>query len=205
MITRDALAGLDQDLRFAVRALGRTPGFTLVVIASLSIGLALTAVTAAAVNAYLIRALPYAAGERLFRVRYAPPGPWEPRGMTALDWRSVEDVVEFPITSSGETFYLADGAYSQSARGLRVGRGFIKGLGIRAALGRSLDEHDFGPANAERSALIGHALWRDRYGADPDVVGRLLRVDAEGSAGGSETLRIVGVLPPAFYFVRDSR
>ena len=124
--------------------------------------------------------------------------------MSSLDWRSVEDVVEFPITSAGETFYLADGPFAQSARGLRVGRGFIEGLGVRAALGRTLEGTDFQAAAIERNALLGDALWRERYAADPNIVGRTLRVDAE-EAEGPESFRIVGVLPPGFYFGRDSR
>ena len=204
MSTRDALAGLEQDLRFAVRTLARTPGLTIVAIASLTIGLGLTAVTTATVNAYLVASLPYAEADRLYRVRYAPPGPWEPRGISLLDWTSVKDVVEFPITSVGETLYLSDGGFAQSARGLRVGRGFIAGLGVRAALGRTLEGADFDAAGAQ-SALIGHGLWRDRYGADPDVIGRVISVEAESGRGAMETVRIVGVLPHGFYFGRDSR
>ena len=103
----DALA---RDLRFAARGLRRTPVFTLVAIVSLALGLALTTSTVSVVNAYLIRSLPYPEADRLYHVRYAPPGPWEPSGMTGLDWTSVEDVVEFPIAASGESFYLAAAA-----------------------------------------------------------------------------------------------
>jgi putative ABC transport system permease protein len=204
MATRDAFARLAQDVRFAVRALGRTPGFTLVAVASLAIGLALTAVTASTVNAYLLEPLPYAGSDRLFRVRYAPPGPWEPRGMSSLDWRSVADVVEFPITSASETFYLTGGGFAQSVRGLRVGRGFIEGLGVGAAPGRTLAPIDFG-ATGEMSALIGYALWRDRYGADPNVIGRVIRLEVESVGAEIETFRVVGVLPRDFHFGRDSR
>jgi hypothetical protein len=186
MSTRDALAGLDQDLRLAVRTLGRTPGFTIVAIASLTIGLALTAITTATVNAYLVESLPYAEADRLYRVRYAPPGPWESRGMSSLDWTSVGDVVEFPITSAGETFYLSDGGFAQSARGVRAGRGFIEGLGVRAALGRTLEAADFDAAGAQ-PALIGHGLWRERYGADPDVIGRIIQVEAESGRASDAT------------------
>lgn len=200
MIVRDTLA---QDLRFVVRGLARTPGFTVVAVASLAIGLALTAVTAAAVNAYLVEPLPYPESDRLYRVRYAPPGPWEPRGMSSLDWESVADVVEFPITSASETFYLTADGFAQSVRGLRVGHGFIEGLGVRAALGRTLEPIDFAAAT-EKPALIGHTLWRDRYGADPNVIGRLIRLETETADATIETRRVVGVLPRDFYFGRDS-
>ena len=192
---------LARELRHGLRSLRRSPGFTAVVVLSLALGFALTAPTVAVLNAYLIQSLPYPAADRLYRVRYAPPGPWEPRGMSSLDWTSVADVVEFPITAQNETFYLSDGEYAQSVRGLRVGRGFLEALGARAVFGRSLNEDDFSGPGA---ALIGHALWRDRYAADPAVIGRLVRADSERGGGTTESFRIVGVLPAAFYFGRDS-
>jgi putative ABC transport system permease protein len=193
-----------RDIRFAIRGLRRTPVFTLVATLSLALGLALTTSTVSVVNAYLIRSLPYPDADRLYHVRYAPPGPWEPRGMTGLDWQSVEDVVEFPVAASGESFYLSDGGYTLSVRGLRVTRGFVEGLGVSVATGRRFTEEDF-VAGSEPVALVGHSLWRDRFGSDPGTIGRVIRGEAESRPGSSETFRIVGVLPPGFYFGRDSR
>ena len=193
---------LVRDVRLAARALWRTPGFALGAVLSLALGFALAATAVAVSNAYLLRSQPYEAAERVYYLRYAPPGPWEPGGMTALDWRSVADVVEFAIASSGETFYLADGPYAQAARVRRVTAGFIGGLGVRAIAGRTLIATDF-QAAAEPVALIGHDLWRDRYGSDPVVIGRELQ--AENEAGRREHFRIVGVLPPNFYVGNDSR
>ena len=108
------------DLRLAIRGLSRAPVFTIVAISSLAIALALAASTVSVVNAYLIRSLPYPNADRLYHVRYAPPGPWEPSGMTGLDWTSVKDAVEYPIAASGESFYLTESGYTVSLRGLRV-------------------------------------------------------------------------------------
>jgi len=198
------LDALVRDFRFAARGLRRTPVYTVVVIGSLALGLALTTVMVSVVNAYLIRSLPYPAADRLYHVRYAPPGPWEPRGMTGLDWTSVEDVIEFPIASLGESFYLADGRYTVALRGLRVTRGFADGLGVSVAVGRRLLGEDFLPGS-ERVALIGHSLWRDRFGSDPGAIGRAIRVEAESRPGSPESFRIVGVIAPGFYYGRDSR
>jgi putative ABC transport system permease protein len=196
------LDALVRDVRFAARGLRRTPVFTLVATLSLALGLALTTSTVSVVNAYLIRSLPYPESDRLYHVRYAPPGPWEPSGMTALDWTSVTDVVEFPIAASGESFYLGDGGYTLSLRGMRVSRGFVEGLGVGVAAGRRLVEQDFA-AGSEPVALIGHALWRDRFGSDPGAIGRLVRGEAESRPGKPETFRVVGVLAPGFYYGRD--
>ena len=148
------LDSLERDSRFAYRTLRRTPGFTIVSVTSLAVGFALAASTVAVINAYLLRSLPYAAADRLYHVMYAPPGPWEPRGMSALDWASVDDAVEFPITASGETFYLMDSRYTQSVRGLRVARGFVEGLGVRTVLGHSGGLAPSGAVCELRGALL---------------------------------------------------
>jgi putative ABC transport system permease protein len=198
------LDAISRDVRFAVRGLRRTPAFTLVTISSLAVGLALAACTVSVVNAYLIRSLPYPNPQRLYHVMYAPPGPWEPRGMTALDWTSVGDVVEHAIAATGDTLTLADGGPAMSARAIRVRYGFVEGLEVHPSPGRALTEADFRPG-AERVVLIGAALWRDRFGSDPEIVGRLIRGEAESRPGSPESFRIAGVLAPGFYFGRDSR
>ena len=98
--------------------------------------------------------------------------------------------------------YLGDGGYMQSVRGVRVTRGFVEGLGVGVAAGRRLVAQDFA-AGSEPIALIGHALWRDRFGSDPGAIGRLIRAEAESRPGKAEAFRIVGVLAPGFYFGRD--
>ncbi len=193
--------GVSRDLRLAVRSLRAAPGFTIVTIFSLGLGLTLAASTVAVFNAYLIQPIPYAAPDRLYHVMYAPPGPLEPGGMSAFDWSSVRDVVEFPVTASGATLYLRGGGYARPARGLRVGKDFLTALGVRAVLGRTLSADDFGAG--EQPVMIGNALWRDRFGGDPSAIGQTFTTDVEES-GRTETFRVVGVLPPGFWFGRES-
>lgn len=197
------LDDITRDGRVAVGFLARSPGFAATAIGSLALGFVLLATTAAVVNAYLLRPLPYGgAPERLFHVRYAPPGPWEPAGLSAMNWDDVRDVVQFPVTAASETYYLTEGTYAQAARGLRAGRGFIEGLAVDAAVGRALDAGDYRAADAV--AMIGHDLWRTRYASDPEIVGRIVRLETESAAGAASTVRVVGVLQPDFYFGRDS-
>lgn len=192
-----------RDVRFAARGLRRTPVFTLVTIWSLALALALTACIVSVVNAYSIRALPYAEPERLYHVMYAPPGPWEPRGMTGLDWTSIADVIEDPIAASAEGVNLAEGGYVTATRALRVNRGFVEGLRVRVVIGRGLADADF-VAGSERPALIGYSLWRDRFGSDPGVIRRVVHGEPDSHPESPEAFHIVGVLPPGFYFGRDS-
>ncbi len=199
-----ALGELGRDFRYAARALRRTPGFTMAAVLSLGLGVALIACTLAVVNAYLIRSLPYPAAHRLYHVIYAPQGQPEPRGMSALDWKALSDVVEVADNSAVTRFYLSDGAYTQEAMGLLVAEGSLEGLGVRAAIGRSFETGDY-RVNAENVALIAHVLWRDRFGSDRNAVGRLFTTTSGGEEEGerTETYRIVGVLPPEFRYARD--
>src|SRR6185503_19628435 len=141
------------DLRFAFRQLLKNPGFTVTAIFSLALGLALTASTLAIVNAYLLRSLPYPTAQRVYHLRYAPIGPYEPRGMTGIDWKSLEDVVADSITSSGVTFYLKDDGSITRARGLQVSPGFLRGLGVQPMVGRTFAEGEFA-SGAEDVAVI---------------------------------------------------
>jgi putative ABC transport system permease protein len=197
------LDDLGRDVRLAARALRRTPAFTTIAVASLVLGLTLAAVTLAVTNAYLVRSLPYPAADRLYHVLYAPPGPFEPGGLSAMDWSSVADVVEHPITAAGETLYLSDGGYAQPSRAFRVNRGFLDALGVRAVLGRTFTNEELSPSS-DPVAMLGYALWRDRFGGDSAIIGRQFRADVGEQGGESRTFRVVGVLPPGFWFGRES-
>lgn len=197
------LDALVADVRIATRMLWHSRGFTATVVVSLVLGVTLVALTLSTANAYLVRSLPYAGADRLFHVMYAPPGPWEPRGVSALDWSALTDVIEFPITASGDTVYLDGGAYAHAASVRRASMGFVEGLGVRAVVGRPLAPADFVP-DADPVAMLGFALWRDRYGSDPAVVGRIVAGESEVAGSGVVSFRIIGVLPPGFYFGRDS-
>jgi putative ABC transport system permease protein len=193
---------IGRDVRLAWRTLLRTPGFTLVTTASLSLGFALIASTTAVVNAYLIRSLPYPAADRLYHVSYARPGQPEPRGMALIDWRSLDEVVDVADTSASTRFHVTDGGYTQEAPGLLVAPGSLESLGVHVTLGRSFQREDFDTA-AEQVALIAPSLWRDRFGSDPAIIGRQFRARLNDQNGRTETFRIVGILPAGFRYVAN--
>ena len=190
-----------RDVRFALRSLGRTPAFTAGAVLSLTLGLAIAACSVAVTNAYLIRSLPYPAGERVYHVMYAPVGPWEPANLSRLDWATVGDVIEFPIVSAAETLHVTDGMVTRSLRARQVSYGVIAGLDVRMAAGRLLAENDF-RAGSDPAVLIGYTVWRDRFGSSPEAIGRPLLTETQ--SGRRESLRIAGVLPPDFYIGGES-
>jgi predicted permease len=199
---------VSRDIRLAVRSLGRTPAFTAGTVLSLSLGLAITSAAIAVTNAYLLRAMPYPESDRVYHVMYAPSGPWEPNNLGQLDWTTTSDLIEFPLVSSAETFNMADDRVVHPLRGRRVTLGIVSGLNARMSVGRMLNDSDFAapherPDLQDQPALIGHAVWRDRFGADASIVDRVITTETE--AGRQERFRIVGVLPPDFYVGGESR
>jgi predicted permease len=188
--------------RFAARALGRSPGYTIVSLTSLTCGLTLAAVTIALVDAYLHRTLPFPSSERLYHVNYADAGQQEPGDLASVDWSAVHDLVEAVDRSTATRFYVTDETATRELQGLLVSTDVIDMLGISSVAGRGLDSADFRP-DAERVVLIGHALWRDRFGSSPDAVGQLLRASSGDQTRPAELYRIVGILPSGFRYARN--
>jgi putative ABC transport system permease protein len=187
-----------QELRSAAQSLARSRGFTVTVIAALAIAIALQTSIVAVINAYVLRALPYPAADRLYNVRYAQPPENPPRGLEDVDWRALDGVAEHGIAWDLDMFYLLGGEYPERVAGAWVTPGFVEGLGIRADLGRTLDARDF-DAGQPQVALISHALWQSRFGGDSAVLGRTFRGYVSDRPADPETFTIVGVLPERFW------
>ncbi len=192
------------DLRSAARSLASSRGFTATAVATLGAGLALCIAVMAVLNAYVVRALPYPAADRLYRLDYGVPGGTQAdfRQLVALDWPALDDVFEHAIAWDLDVFYLLGtgsaergaSAYPESAPGAWVTPGYVEGLGVRAAIGRAFTARDFEP-DAPSVAVISARLWRQRYGADPAVVGRTFNAYVSDRPDDPETFTIVGVLP----------
>ncbi len=121
-----------------------------------------------------------------------------PPKLESLDWQSLADVVEHPIAWDLDVFYLIGGERSESAPGAWVTQGFVRGLGIQPAIGRGFDSDAFAPGGPN-VALISDRLWRTRYGADPDIVGRQFDAYVSDRPDEAEGFTIVGVMPPDFW------
>lgn len=190
----DWVADLRQDVRYALRALLRAPRFTLLAVLTLALGIGANAAVFGVVKSVLLDALPYAHADRLVRI-YAR---WESdpaSGRQSLSPGVAADLAARLRTTTGAAafyFSIVDVTWL-APMGPRVlsgavveGRLFAT-LGTRAALGRTLAPSDAG----QPTVLLGDAAWRREFAADPNVVGRTLRVS------GTEH-EIVGVLPPGF-------
>lgn len=194
---REWLAGLRQDLRYAARTLRRAPGFTTVAVLMLTLGIGATTAIFSLVHAVLLAPLPYPDAERLVRV-------WEtsPQGTTrnvvssgnVVDWQSRarsfatlgahRSPYSVTLTGDGEARQVVISAIQPEV---------AQTLDVAPALGRSFAPDDGVEGGV---ALLSHAFWTSRYGADPGVPGR--RVVLNG-----RPYTVVGVMPAGFDFPSD--
>jgi predicted permease len=183
------MLGLWQDIRHAARMMRRQSLMTCVAIATLALGIGGTTAIFSVTDAVLLRALPYPGGDRVVVV--AQEGSGRAGYATFHDWRDRARSFEHmaAIGSWAPTLITGDGP--ARLHGLRVTGGFFEALGIRPALGRLLTDADDRPGASRQVALVSDGLWRRRFAADPDVVGRAVRINGAD-------YRVIGVLPAGF-------
>ncbi|HEX3160657.1 MAG TPA: ABC transporter permease [Gemmatimonadaceae bacterium] len=188
-----------QDLRFALRTFRRTPGFTIVAVLTLAVGIGANTAIFSAVNALLLRPLPFAEPERLMAVSLVmPPRPGEPvrDGMVwsypkFTVFRDAQPVYSDVTLYTDLQLTLRGDGEAERVEGEVTDAGYLTTLGVRPALGRNFAVEEVSRPGGPRVALLSDALWQRRFNADPLVLGRSLNVDGE-------PYTVVGVLPPGF-------
>lgn len=188
------LDALRHDLRFALRSLAERPGYTLVVILTLALGIAANTAIFSVVKTVLLDALPYHEPSRLVAIAQrnsdADGMPISVGYPTLLDWQqSVPSFEAVAASADWEPNLAADGS-AELLKGQSVTRDFFKVLGVTPALGRAFTADEDQP-NRNDVAMISDALWQRRFNADPGVIGRRVPF-------GARSYTIVGVLPADF-------
>jgi len=186
--------GIASDARYALRSLARTPGFLVVAVGTLSVSIALCAAVMAVANAYLMRGLPYPDSDRLYTIRYGGPGlPFVP-GLERLDWRSLDDLVEHPISWDLDLFSLRGAPYPEAIDGTWVTPGYMDAFGVRPAMGRTFAPDDYRESGPP-IAIISYRLWQTRFSGDPAILGRHVEAYMNDRPNEPQRLAIIGVLP----------
>ncbi len=188
------------DLRYAARTLGRSPGFTAAAVLTLALGIGANAAVWSVVHAVLLRPLPYPHPERL--VMLWETAPQVPRdsfsGPDFLDYRARLAGRDGRKPFAGLAAFVASGVQldgengPERIRGGTATEGFFQLLGARPSLGRTFLAEDHRPGAAPVIVLTD-GLWRRRFGADPRIVGKSLPVNGRSAT-------VVGVLPAGFRF-----
>jgi predicted permease len=183
-----------QDLRYGFRMVINSPGFTLVVVLTLALGIGANAAIFTVVNAVLLRPLPYKNPDRLLRITsdmqklgHRDLGVSVPELFDLQKRTSVFEEVAgtIPVNSN-----LTGGNEPERVEAHLDSGNYFELLGVNAALGRVFGPKDQVPGNAT-VAVISDGIWKRRFGADPNILGRQIQID-------NDAYSVIGVLPPRF-------
>jgi putative ABC transport system permease protein len=185
-----------QDVRLSLRMLFRRPGFTIMAILTLALGIGATSAIFSVVNGVLLQPFPYSDPDRLVVA-------WERNLAMGLpymvvsppnyaDWRDQNSVFDGMGAFSTRRVILEEAAESNVVRGARVTTGMFSLMGATPFLGRALTPDDDREGSAP-VVLLSYGSWQNRFGGDADLVGRSIRLDGRNH-------EIIGVMPPGFEF-----
>jgi putative ABC transport system permease protein len=190
-----------QDLRYALRSLRKSPGFTVLAILAMALGIGANTAVFTVVNGVLLRPLPLVQPERLFLISYQPSvGP-----LAGKAWLSDHDYLEFQrrthaferVTAfqEGQVNMTGSGDAIRPPAGL-VASSFFPVLHVSPAMGRTFTSQEEQPG-APGVAMLSQELWRSRFAADPNILGKAITVDGIKRS-------VIGVMPAGFAFPGDA-
>ena len=182
------------DLRYAVRMLLRSPGFSFIAIATMALGIGATTAIYSVIDATLLHPLPFPNPSELVRIQDDLPGVGaQGVGISVPEWRDLQSSGIFQsasITGTGANVNLTGSAQPLRLSFKQVTPNYFAVLGVDAQLGRTFDPHDATPGyNLE--VVISDGLWRREFAADPHIIGKALRLD-------NDDYHVVGVMPRGF-------
>jgi putative ABC transport system permease protein len=195
----DIIDWLDEcarDVRYALRTLQHSPGFTAIAILTLALGIGANTAIFSVVDAILLRPLPYPEPDRLVRIWESSVKYDSPRNvvnaLNFLDWRDHSQSFESMAAISGLTTNLSSHGQPLAVQGMQVSPEFFSTLRTLPLLGRTFTAED-GVAGHDHVVILSHELWQRQFGADPKIVGAEIDVDAAPYI-------VIGVMPRSFSY-----
>src|SRR5882724_3719041 len=176
----EQLAALATDFRLSIRSLARTPGFVLIAILTLGLGIGANTSSFSVLNEVLLRPLPYPESGRIDRIYRVTPQDRR-GGVSPAEYLELKPETggygEIAGYAFSDTSLSAPGEPADMARGLRVSAEFFETLGIKPQLGRDFRRDEV--EGNHRVILISHRAWQTRFAGEAGILGRVVRVDAE--------------------------
>ncbi|MDE3156270.1 MAG: ABC transporter permease [Acidobacteriota bacterium] len=204
------LEHLRQDVRYAVRGLARAPGFTLVVVSTLALGIGANTAIFSVVQSVLLKSLPYPDADRLVRlVEHVPAaqsrggGPGTRPYFTGSDIDALRQVRALSEVAAynGSVLTMVGPAGATGLEGARVTPSLFPILGATPVLGRLFTNDDVA-AGRDHLVLLSYRLWQSAFAADPRIVGRSVGLQALlGRSRAPESYTVVGVMRPGFHLL----
>ncbi len=189
--------GLLQDVRYGLRQLRKSPGFTAIAVITLALGIGANTAIFSVVNGVLLRPLAFRDSDRLVRIWHTPPQKSFPGILTFavspanyLDWQSQNHVFEQVAIAGYHGFTLTGVDKPEQLDGSAVSANLFSTLGVQPMLGRVFTQDEDQPGHAN-VVVLSHRLWQEHFGANRDIVGRNVTLDGE-------SYLVAGVMPPNF-------
>ncbi|MGH9824977.1 MAG: ABC transporter permease, partial [Blastocatellia bacterium] len=194
---------LIRDVRFGLRIAARNPAFSSIIVLTLALGIGASTAVFSVVDAILIKPLPYPNAERIVLPWRQPP-PGLNLGVSELPWGRVDfqyftretRTLEHAGAFQSGSFNLTGAGEPVRIEGLLASAGFFPSLGVPPVLGRTFTADEDQPGH-EREVVLSFRLWRDRFGQDPNVLGKTVDLNAI-------PYTVIGVMPADFAFPRGA-
>lgn len=188
-----------QDLRYAVRMLFRSPGFSATAGLTLALGMGATTLMFSIVNAVMWQPLPFHEPERLVLIfsvnRQSNVGQIRASALDFTDWRSRAQSYDALAGHVGTGFTFSGGGDPELVVGQLVTADFFRVLGVQPIAGRTFSPDEFSPGREGR-VILGQRLWQRRFGSDPSVVGSTITINGK-------PYTVTGVMPASFVYPSD--
>jgi predicted permease len=199
-----------QDVRYALRQLRRAPGFAATVVMTLALGLGAAVAMYTVVDRVLLRPLPYRDAGSLVNIREVSStgvskwGPTPPAFLDIAEWQARSHTLASIAFWNGKGDHPGGFSYLEGKDGsigvadVTASANLFSTVGVHAAMGRTFLEGESGSARPEdaHTILLSDAIWRDAFGADPQILGRTVKVSGEAYT-------VIGVMPRGFVFPFD--
>ena len=192
------IAGVRQDITFALRTLWRSPAFTVVAVLTLGLGIGANTAIFSVVRGILLRPFPFANPGALVMVaggKIGSPAHYNVSVANAADWRAQNRSFTDMAVTNRHGFVLADAGDPELFQGQRVSPGYFNILAVRPLAGRLTFTDAEAAWKGENAAVINEDLWRTRFGSDPRLVGSMITLD-------NERYHVVGIVPSAMAWPR---
>jgi putative ABC transport system permease protein len=193
-----------QDIRYGVRMLLAKPGFTLIAVLTLALGIGATTAIFSVVNAVLLRLLPYPNAERIVRVDESHKGLSNTGNLTYANFIDLDESLKTPDSALPEiaasrpwSFNLTEGSEPERLSGAQVSYRLFEVLRVTPIQGRNFSASEDQPDGPE-VIIISHGLWQRRFGGDPDIIGKSIRVS-------DQSRTVIGVMPQGFAYPQNSQ
>ena len=189
---------LVQDVRYGVRMLVKSPGFALIAVLTLALGVGANTALFSVINAVLLRPLQFPEADRLVLLWQVQATDPTDLGIVSApnfkDWQRLSQSFQSMalFDSGGNGYDLSGDGKPESVSGVRVTAGFFDVFGVNPMLGRTFQPEEEVLGN-DHEVILSHGLWKRRFGSDPNILDKTIQINKIG-------YRVVGVMPSAFHF-----